>query len=72
MSAKPSRASTGVWAARVTLGLTAFLMLLPLVYQVGLSFKAPSDMFVDPLNPVDAGKLPSRVANPADAFIFAK
>lgn len=52
MSAKPSRASTGVWAARVTLGLTAFLMLLPLVYQVGLSFKAPSDMFVDPLNPV--------------------
>jgi sn-glycerol 3-phosphate transport system permease protein len=41
-----------VLAARVALAVVAGLMLLPLVYQLGLSFKAPEDVFVNPINPV--------------------
>ncbi len=47
-----SRARTGVLAARVALSVAAGLMLLPLVYQLGLSFKAPEDVFVNPINPL--------------------
>jgi len=48
---RPSRAKRGVWTARAALSVAALLMLLPLLYQVGLSFKAPGDIFVNPLNP---------------------
>ncbi len=59
MSAKTARAPiskarSGVWLARVALSIAALLMLLPLIYQLGLSFKAPADIFVKPINPLPA------------------
>ncbi len=39
------------WAARVVLIMTTALMLLPLLYQVGLSFKSPTEFFGNPLSP---------------------
>jgi ABC-type glycerol-3-phosphate transport system permease component len=49
-----SKVHTGIWAARGALVVVAALMLLPLVYQLGLSLKAPGDIFTQPLNPVPA------------------
>jgi sn-glycerol 3-phosphate transport system permease protein len=41
----------GLWLARCILGVTALLVLLPLVYQTGMSFKTESSIFVNPLSP---------------------
>lgn len=41
----------GIWAARVTLTIAAMLILLPVAYQIGLSFKPASGIFESPLNP---------------------
>ena len=51
MTAKhPSRAKTGVWLARIALGITSVLMLLPLAYQFGISLKPAQEAFGN-LNP---------------------
>jgi ABC-type glycerol-3-phosphate transport system permease component len=47
-----SRPNRSIRLAQVSLSIAAALMLLPLVYQIGLSFKAPSEVFAQPLNPV--------------------
>jgi ABC-type glycerol-3-phosphate transport system permease component len=46
-----SASGRGLWVGRVILSLTALLVLLPLVYQVGISFKQPQEIFTNPLLP---------------------
>lgn len=42
-----------LWLARSVLVFTVVLVLLPLVYQVGISFKLEKEMFRHPLRPVE-------------------
>ena len=51
---RPSKTSSAIWFARIALLIASTLMLLPLAYQIGLSFKAPNDIFTDILNPIPA------------------
>jgi len=46
------RISQGVWIARVLLVLVAILVLLPVVYQVGLSLKPESQIFASLISPL--------------------
>ena len=46
-----AKRSSGIWAARVALSVAAALILLPVAYQIGLSFKPATGIFESPLNP---------------------
>jgi sn-glycerol 3-phosphate transport system permease protein len=67
LKSRASKTSSAIWFARVALTIASALMLLPLAYQIGLSFKAPNDIFSDILNPI-----PSRPTFENYAFVLER
>ncbi len=47
-----SRPHLGLWLARALLWFAIILVLLPLIYQLGISFKPEQDIFASPLSPI--------------------
>ena len=46
------RSTKAAWTARSILMLATLLVAVPLIYQLGMSFKQPNEVFVNVLSPV--------------------